>query len=56
MALVIGNDIIGPVIAFVSQHIQDQNWKQRYSALIALGAITEGPEKIQYMNIILPGL
>lgn len=28
----------------------------RYSALISLGAITEGPDKQQFMNIIIPGL
>lgn len=55
VALVIGNDIMGPIIEFVSQNITNQNWKQRYSALIALGAITEGPEKMQFMSIIMPG-
>jgi importin subunit beta-1 len=56
MALVIGNDIMEPVLAFVGQNIQDQDWKKRYSALIALGAITEGPEKMKFMNVIIPGL
>jgi importin subunit beta-1 len=55
VALVIGNDIMAPIIEFVSQNITNQNWKQRYSALIALGAITEGPEKMQFMSIIMPG-
>ena len=27
----------------------------RYSALLSLGSITEGPEKKQYMDIIIPG-
>lgn len=56
VALVIGNDIIEPVINFVSQNISDQDWKKRYSALLSLGAITEGPEKLKFMNVIIPGL
>lgn len=46
VALVIGNSIIEPVIAFASQNITNQDWKRRYSALLALGAITEGPDKM----------
>jgi len=56
VSLVIGNNIVEPVIRFVSQNIVDQDWKKRYSALLALGAITEGPEKIRFMNVIIPGL
>ena len=56
IALVIGNDIMEPVLAFVSQNIQSPDWKKRYSSLLALGAITEGPEKIKFMNVIVPGL
>ena len=51
-----GNDILEQVIGFVSLNISDQDWKKRYSALIALGAITEGPDRIKFMNIITPGL
>jgi hypothetical protein len=32
------------------------DWKKRYSALLSLGAITEGPEKMKFMNVIIPGL
>jgi importin subunit beta-1 len=56
VAIVIGNTIMEPVIAFVSQNIMNQEWKKRYSALLALGAITEGPEKTKYMNVIIPAL
>ena len=56
IALVIGNDIMEPVLAFASLNINDQNWKKRYSSLIALGSITEGPEKTRFMNVIIPGL
>jgi len=56
VSLVIGNTIIEPVIAFVSENISNQDWKKRYSALLALGAITEGPEKMKFMQVIVPGL
>lgn len=45
-----------PVLGFVSQNIQNTDWKKRYSALLALGAITDGPDKIRFMNVIIPGL
>lgn len=44
------------VIHFVSPNINNQNWKLRYSSLLALGAITEGPDKQIYINTIMPGL
>lgn len=44
------------IIKFVSANIQSPNWKQKYSALLSLGSITEGPDKQEYMNVILPGL
>ncbi len=40
----------------MSGNIQNQEWKKRYSALIALGAITEGPDKMNLMQVIVPGL
>ena len=56
ISLLIGNDIMEPVLAFVSQHMQNPNWKARYSALLALGAITEGPDRQKFMSVIKPGL
>jgi hypothetical protein len=56
IAQVIGNDIMEPVLAFVSVNISNADWKKRYAALLALGAITEGPDKIRFMNVIIPGL
>lgn len=56
VALVIRNAIIEPIISFVSQNIISPEWKCRYSALLALGAITEGPSKDQFMQVIIPGL
>lgn len=34
-----------PVINFVSENIGSEDWKKRYAALLALGSITEGPDK-----------
>ena len=56
VSLVLGNQIIEPIIAFVSANIMDTDWKKRYSALLALGAITEGPEKTKFMQVLIPGL
>jgi hypothetical protein len=56
MALIVGNEIISTVVAFVGTNFKDENWKRRYASLIALGAITEGPDKLQFMNTITPGL
>lgn len=42
------NDVIQPVVAFVSQFIMDPSWKNRYAALIALGGIAEGPDKVAF--------
>lgn len=52
----IGNDIMETVLAFVSQYMQNPDWKARYSALLALGAITEGPDTQKYVSVIKPGL
>lgn len=56
IAQLIGNGIMEPVIKFVAQNIQSPNWKHRYSALLALGSITEGPDKMNFNNVIMPGL
>ena len=40
----------------MSANILSPEWKKRYSALLSLGAITEGPDKAKYMEVIIPGL
>jgi len=50
--MLLRNEVIEPVIAFVSGNIQDGSWKNRYAALIALGAIAEGPDKIAFASIL----
>ncbi|CDW87040.1 importin subunit beta-1-like [Stylonychia lemnae] len=56
ISVVVGNEIMEPVLGFVSTNIQNPEWIKRYSALLALGAITEGPDKIRFMNVIIPGI
>jgi hypothetical protein len=45
-----------PVIQFVGQNIQNTDWKKRYSALIALGSITESPDKNTFNSVLIPSL
>lgn len=56
LALLIGNNVMQPVFTYVSENIVQTNWKQKYAALIALGSITEGPEKQQFVDVIMPTL
>lgn len=56
IALINGDMILEQVIDFVSQNISNVDWKLRYSSLLALGAITEGPDRIKFLNKITPGL
>jgi hypothetical protein len=53
MSQMLKNDVLPPTIAFVSSHITLENWKDKYSALIALGSITEGPDKIEFSKLII---
>ncbi len=41
----IGSKVLPLVVTFVSSNITSQDWKARYAAVIALGTITEGPDK-----------
>lgn len=52
----IKNEIIEPVIRFVETNIQSGEWKLRYASLLALGSITEGPERQNFMALIQPAL
>ena len=37
----------------MTENIQKPDWKSKYSSLIALGSITEGPEKQQFLEVIV---
>ena len=53
VSLLLKNVVVGPVMDFVRQNIgNQQEWKKRYSALIALGAIADGPEKQNFATTI----
>lgn len=54
VAILLQSDVMTPVIAFVQQYIASSDWKERYASLIALGAITEGPSKQDFNQIIMP--
>lgn len=56
LSILLGNDVMDPVINYVAANIQQINWKQKYSALIALGSITDGPEKQKFMETISSAL
>lgn len=53
IALLLKSDVMPPVVQFVTENISSENWKARYAALIALGAITEGPEKTKFSEILV---
>lgn len=45
ISLILKNDIMEPVVQFVKENITQGDWKLRYASLMALGAISEGPDK-----------
>jgi importin subunit beta-1 len=45
-----------PVVDYVAAHIQQDNWKSKYAALMALGSITEGPEKQKFLEVFIQAL
>ena len=55
--MLIRNDIMELAIKFVAANIQAaDSWKQRYAGLIALGSITEGPDKHKFLEVIAQAL
>ena len=44
------------VVQFVSSNILQEDWRLRYSALMALGAISEGPDKTKIAEVIVPSI
>ena len=47
---------MGPIVAFISENIVQEDWKLRYASLMTLGAISEGPEKAKFAEVIVPSL
>lgn len=56
ISLLLQQDVMPPVVEFVGANILSTEWKARYAALIALGAITEGPEKQKFAEILIPSI
>ena len=52
-SLLLGNHVMDPVVQFVASNIQQPNWKNKYASLIALGSITEGPDKQKFLEVII---
>lgn len=51
-----GTELMDPVVSYVAAHIQSQNWKEKYAALMALGSITEGPDRTKFSLVIVQAL
>ena len=43
MATCCEGDILNHVIPFISQHMEDPDWRKREAAIMAFGSILEGP-------------
>lgn len=56
LSILIKDLVLTKVINFASVNIGQQNWKQKYAALIALGSVTEGPKKDEFMVVIVQAL
>ena len=56
LSVLLGNDVMDPVVTYVAQYIQSQNWKEKYAALMALGSITDGPDKQKFAMVIVQAL
>lgn len=46
------SEVLAPVVAFVQMHIMHAEWQKRYAALIALGAVADGPDKPAFASLI----
>jgi hypothetical protein len=53
LSILKGDDVMTKVIAFVADNIKSDQWKMKYASLIALGSITEGPNKQNFLGIII---
>uniref|UniRef100_A0A1I7ZA47 Importin N-terminal domain-containing protein n=1 Tax=Steinernema glaseri TaxID=37863 RepID=A0A1I7ZA47_9BILA len=47
-----GDDIIGPILPFITQHFTNADWKYREAAIMAFGSIMEGPQKAKLLELV----
>ena len=52
MATCCEGDILNHVIPFISQHMEDPDWRKREAAIMAFGSILEGPPAEQLKKFI----
>ena len=52
LAILRPNDVVPPVVTYAGTNLQMPGWRAKYSGLLALGSITEGPEKTQFAQVI----
>lgn len=55
VAQLTGNGIVEPCLAFITQHIQSANWKQRHAAMLVMGSILEGPSAQRLVPVVADG-
>ena len=48
--------VVDKVLAFVSMHLGADEWNRKHVALVALGAILDGPSKSKLAELLKPGL
>ena len=56
LSLLLRTDVLEQVIAFVSANIMHADWQKRYAALMALGAVSDGPDKQAFARILAPSI
>lgn len=56
LSLLVGGEILQPVLEYVRLNIMAQQWQSRYAAIVCLGAICECPDKQSFKNTVVPSL
>ena len=50
-----GNPVLESCLAFITQHLQSANWKQRHAAVLVLGSVLEGPAGASLVPVVADG-
>ena len=56
LSILLCNHVMEPVVQYVAANIQQADWKNKYASLMALGSITEGPDKQKFLEVIIHAL